>query len=77
MDLAWDVVLGWGGVVLGEGWLLSVGGGGRFGPTRLQFIVDLSPFVDASHIEYVFVKGVWSSWVLFLSICRGLLTPPM
>jgi len=29
MDLAWDVVLGWGDVVLGEGWLLSVGVGGQ------------------------------------------------
>ena len=29
MDLAWDVVLGWEDVVLGEGWLLSVGVGGQ------------------------------------------------
>ena len=29
MDLAWDVVLGWEHVVLGEGWLLSVGVGGQ------------------------------------------------
>ena len=38
------------------------------GPICLHLLVDLSPFVDASHAESVFVRGVWSSWVLSLLI---------
>ena len=56
MDLAWDVVLGWGDVVLWEGWLLSVGVGGQ--DTQYQTLL-IARGSDRKVLQIMWGSGTW------------------